>query len=102
MYASLASVAISATLCVSVAVAARFFSAHKLGLTWVPLAQYTSPPSSTGYLVDTAGKRYGVHRGSHYYTIGQRARVGGMDGRWFVAQKGVGESGDDILLVQGG
>ncbi|WOO76681.1 tRNA-specific 2-thiouridylase MnmA [Vanrija pseudolonga] len=66
------------------------------------VSQYTSPPSSTGYLVDTAGKRFGVHRGSHYYTIGQRARVGGMDGRWYVAQKGVGESGNDILLVHGG
>ncbi|TXT15919.1 hypothetical protein VHUM_00422 [Vanrija humicola] len=65
------------------------------------VSQYTSPPSTTGYLVDTAGKRYGAHRGSHYYTIGQRARVGGMDGRWFVAQKGVGENGNDILLVQG-
>lgn len=52
--------------------------------------------------MDQNGKGFGKHRGQLYYTIGQRARLGGMQGRWFVARKGVGEDKNDILLVQGG
>ena len=66
-----------------------------------PLAQYTSPPPSQGYLVDSEGKRLGEHQGLWYYTIGQGARLGGMSDPWFVARKGVGETGQDILVVPG-
>jgi tRNA U34 2-thiouridine synthase MnmA/TrmU len=64
-------------------------------------AQYTSAPAVQGHLVDAEGKRLAKHDGQWYYTIGQRARVAGMDGRWFVAKKGVGESKHDILVVPG-
>jgi tRNA-specific 2-thiouridylase len=73
----------------------------KLGRLTDEAAQYTSPPTSTGYFVNTEGERLGPHRGLHYYTIGQRPGLGGMQGRWFVARKGVG-SGEDVLIVQGG
>ncbi|CAD6574901.1 MAG: hypothetical protein TREMPRED_001244 [Tremellales sp. Tagirdzhanova-0007] len=65
------------------------------------VAQYTSPPPSQGYLVDSEGKRLGEHQGLWYYTIGQGARLGGMSDPWFVARKGVGETGQDILVVPG-
>ncbi|GFZ51238.1 hypothetical protein JCM24511_08996 [Saitozyma sp. JCM 24511] len=65
------------------------------------VSQYTSPPSTPGHIVDPSGKRLAEHDGLWHYTIGQRARVAGMDGRWFVAKKGVGESKQDILVVPG-
>lgn len=64
-------------------------------------AQYVSKPSQQGYLVTPEGKRVGEHEGLWYYTIGQRARVGGMVEPHFVAKKGVGETGQDILIVPG-
>ena len=67
----------------------------------IPVAQYTSPPASQGYLVDSDGNRLGEHKGLWYYTIGQGARLGGMSDPWFVARKGVGKSGQDILVVPG-
>jgi tRNA-specific 2-thiouridylase len=36
-----------------------------------------------------------------YYTIGQGAKVSGMGIKMFVAKKGVGEEGRDILVVPG-
>ena len=66
-----------------------------------PSAQYTSPPDHKGYLVDVEGNRLGEHKGLWYYTIGQGARLGGMDIPHFVAKKGVGSSGQDILVVPG-
>ena len=36
-----------------------------------------------------------------YYTIGQGAKVSGMSTKMFVAKKGVGEDGNDILVVPG-
>lgn len=64
-------------------------------------AQYTSPPPRQGYLVDLDGRRLGKHNGLWYYTIGQGARLGGMEIPHFVAKKGIGESGQDILVVPG-
>ena len=65
------------------------------------LAQYITPPTTQGYLVDLAGERLGEHKGLWHYTVGQGARLGGMLEPFFVAQKGVGESGQDILVVPG-
>jgi tRNA U34 2-thiouridine synthase MnmA/TrmU len=36
-----------------------------------------------------------------YYTIGQGAKLAGKNQKWFVAKKGVGEGGNDILVVPG-
>jgi hypothetical protein len=72
----------------------------QVSLTHFP-AQYTSPPSTPGHIVDLSGKKLAEHDGLWHYTIGQRARVAGMDGRWFVAKKGVGASKQDILVVPG-
>ena len=36
-----------------------------------------------------------------YYTIGQGAKVYGMSTKMFVATKGVGKDGNDILVVPG-
>ncbi|EIW70365.1 hypothetical protein TREMEDRAFT_38116 [Tremella mesenterica DSM 1558] len=65
------------------------------------LSQYIPKPETKGHLVTPEGKRIAEHEGLWYYTIGQRARVGGMDEQYFVARKGVGESGQDILVVPG-
>lgn len=65
------------------------------------LAQYITPPSQQGYLVDPEGNRLGEHNGLWHYTIGQGARLGGMLEPWFVAKKGVGETGQDIQVVPG-
>lgn len=54
-----------------------------------------------GYLVDLEGNQISPHKGLWNFTIGQRARIPGMDDRWFVAKKGVGKSGLDILVVPG-
>ena len=72
-----------------------------LTLSFYPPAQYTSPPSRQGYLVDLDGNRLSDHKGLWHYTIGQGARPGGMLEPWFVAKKGIGESGQDILVVPG-
>lgn len=64
-------------------------------------AQYTPEPARTGYFTDLNGKRIAPHRGLHHYTIGQRPKLGGMNGRWFISRKGVGARGEDILLVPG-
>lgn len=73
------------------------YSAH---LDFPPTAQYTSPPEP-GYLVNLSGKRLAEHKGLWYYTIGQRARVANQLKPMFVAKKGVGEKGTDILVVPG-
>lgn len=69
-------------------------------LDFPPTAQYTSPPES-GYLVNLSGERLAEHKGLWYYTIGQRARVANQLKPMFVAKKGVGEKGTDILVVPG-
>lgn len=63
------------------------------------VSQYTTP-AEPGYFVNLDGERIAPHRGNCYYTIGQRPRLGGMQGRWFIARKHVGD-GNDILLVPG-
>ncbi|WVQ86206.1 tRNA (5-methylaminomethyl-2-thiouridylate)-methyltransferase [Cryptococcus sp. DSM 104549] len=65
------------------------------------ISQYTSPPSTPGYLTNLAGERLAPHNGMWYYTIGQRAKVAGQLQALFVAKKGVGESRQDILVVPG-
>jgi len=77
----------------------RFLAQIMRDLTIV--AQYASAPKMQGYLVDTEGHRLGEHKGLWHYTIGQGARLGGMVEPYFVARKGVGESGNDILVVPG-
>ncbi|OXH22808.1 tRNA (5-methylaminomethyl-2-thiouridylate)-methyltransferase [Cryptococcus neoformans] len=64
------------------------------------ISQYTSPPEP-GYLVNLSGERLAEHKGLWYYTIGQRARVANQLKPMFVAKKGVGEKGTDILVVPG-
>ena len=59
------------------------------------------PPTSQGYLIDSKGKRLAPHDGLWNFTIGQRARIGGMEEAMFVAKKGVGETEQDILVVPG-
>ncbi|WWD20918.1 tRNA (5-methylaminomethyl-2-thiouridylate)-methyltransferase [Kwoniella shandongensis] len=65
------------------------------------ISQYTSPPESPGHLVNLSGKRLAPHKGLWYYTIGQRAKVANQLQPLFVAKKGVGENGQDILVVPG-
>lgn len=64
-------------------------------------AQYTSPVDAVGQLVTPSGERVGEHKGLWYYTIGQGARLAGMQSKWFVAKKGVGQEGRDVLVVPG-
>ncbi|WVO12428.1 tRNA (5-methylaminomethyl-2-thiouridylate)-methyltransferase [Cryptococcus depauperatus] len=64
------------------------------------ISQYTSPPE-TGYLVTLTGDRLGEHKGLWHYTIGQRARIANQHKPMFVAKKGVGQTGQDILVVPG-
>lgn len=64
------------------------------------IAQYTSP-ADKGYLVTPTGDRVAPHRGMWYYTIGQGAKLPGMKLKWFVAKKGMGEGGQDIMVVPG-
>lgn len=64
-------------------------------------AQYMPTPPSQGYLVASEGNRLAEHPGLWHYTVGQRAKLQGKTERWFVAKKGVGESGQDIRVVPG-
>lgn len=64
-------------------------------------AQYTMPDSSPGNIITPSGEIISPHSGLWHYTIGQRARIPGKDERWFVAKKGVGEGGKDVLIVPG-
>lgn len=63
-------------------------------------AQYVTTPSE-GWFVNPSGERIAKHRGLSFYTIGQRPGLGGMQGKWFIAKKGLGENGADILVVPG-
>ncbi|WVQ95428.1 tRNA (5-methylaminomethyl-2-thiouridylate)-methyltransferase [Kwoniella sp. CBS 9459] len=65
------------------------------------IAQYTTPPESQGRLVLPSGEVVGTHDGLWYYTIGQRAKIANQAKPLFVAKKGVGEDGQDILVVPG-
>jgi tRNA U34 2-thiouridine synthase MnmA/TrmU len=51
--------------------------------------------------VTPTGERVGKNEGMWYYTIGQGAKLSGMREKWFVAKKGVGEGGRDVLVVPG-
>ena len=48
-----------------------------------------------------SGEIVGKHDGMWYYTIGQGAKVSGMGTKMFIAKKGVGVDGKDILVVPG-
>lgn len=63
------------------------------------ISQYTTRPDTPGKLITPDGRVMGSHDGLWHYTIGQRARIAGMEERWFVAKKGIGESRQDILIV---
>jgi hypothetical protein len=58
-------------------------------------------PTTGGNLVTPSGEIVGKHDGMWYYTIGQGAKVSGMGMKMFVAKKGVGVDGKDILVVPG-
>lgn len=73
---------------------------HSSSLDFLLSAQYTSPPEP-GYLINLSGERLAEHKGLWYYTVGQRARVANQLKPMFVAKKGVGEKGTDILVVPG-
>ncbi|KAL7423912.1 hypothetical protein Q5752_001497 [Cryptotrichosporon argae] len=64
------------------------------------VSQYTAD-AGPAHLVSPAGEQLAPSRGAWHYTIGQRARLPGMDGRWFVARKNVGAGGEDVLVVPG-
>ncbi|MFC2091601.1 tRNA 2-thiouridine(34) synthase MnmA [Elusimicrobiota bacterium] len=49
-------------------------------------------PDKEGDIRDMGGAVIGVHSGAHLYTIGQRLRIGGLDGRFYVAGIDVGEN----------
>lgn len=53
------------------------------------LARYL--PAQPGAIVDETGRRVGTHQGALYYTLGQRAPVGGIKGGeagpWFISDK---------------
>ncbi|WVR08811.1 tRNA (5-methylaminomethyl-2-thiouridylate)-methyltransferase [Kwoniella sp. DSM 27419] len=65
------------------------------------IAQYTQPPDAPGRLVLPTGQVVGSHQGLWYYTIGQRAKIANQLKPLYVAAKGVGETGQDILVVPG-
>lgn len=60
-------------------------------------------PAQPGAIVDSAGKALGTHEGALYYTVGQRAPVGGQKGRpegsWFISEKRV--ASNTLVAVQG-
>lgn len=59
------------------------------------------PDPPEGWLVDSSGRRLRRHNGLWRYTIGQRAGFSGQSEPWYVAKKGVGASGEDVLIVPG-
>ncbi|WVQ77622.1 tRNA (5-methylaminomethyl-2-thiouridylate)-methyltransferase [Cryptococcus sp. DSM 104548] len=64
------------------------------------ISQYTSPPPP-GFFITPSGTRIAPHKGLWHYTIGQKARLGGQKEVLFVAKKGVGREGEDIMVVPG-
>jgi tRNA-specific 2-thiouridylase len=60
-------------------------------------------PAQPGPMVDQAGVVLGQHAGALYFTVGQRAPLGGVKGRsgegWFVQSKRVQDN--TLVLVQG-
>jgi tRNA U34 2-thiouridine synthase MnmA/TrmU len=54
-----------------------------------------------GYMVDSDGNKLKEHAGLWHFTEGQNAGIPGQPQAMYVAAKGVGESGKDILVVPG-
>ncbi|ODN73065.1 tRNA (5-methylaminomethyl-2-thiouridylate)-methyltransferase [Cryptococcus amylolentus CBS 6039] len=65
------------------------------------ISQYTSPPPP-GFFTTPSGTPLQQHKGLWHYTIGQKARLGGQKEVLFVAKKGVGREGQDIVVVPAG
>ncbi|ORY26792.1 tRNA methyl transferase-domain-containing protein [Naematelia encephala] len=65
------------------------------------ISQYTTPPETQGYLVNEEGEQLAQHKGLWTYTIGQGAKIANQLQPFYVAKKGIGESGQDILVVPG-
>jgi tRNA-specific 2-thiouridylase len=65
------------------------------------LARYL--PAQPGPIVDLDGRQVGTHQGALYYTVGQRAPVGGIKGGqagpWFIARKLVAQN--TLVIVPG-
>lgn len=57
-------------------------------------------PAQPGPIVDATGRQLGIHAGALYYTVGQRAPLGGVkgapEGPWFICEKRVA---DNTLVV---
>lgn len=60
-------------------------------------------PAQAGDIVDTDGRTLGRHHGALFYTVGQRAPLGGVKGAsdlpWFVVEKDV--AFNRLIVVQG-
>ncbi|KAJ9092795.1 hypothetical protein QFC21_006670 [Naganishia friedmannii] len=63
------------------------------------IAQYTVPPSKKGNIITIEGVIVGQHNGLWHYTIGQKAKLGGMDQKYFVARKDAGRN--EVVVVPG-
>lgn len=57
------------------------------------------PPSDKGNIVTLDGVIVGNHDGLWHYTIGQKAKLGGMDQKYFVARKDAGKN--EVVVVPG-
>ena len=76
------------------------FGAASLNVAGFP-AQYasTAEGKASGDVVSPDGRILGRHRGLWHYTIGQRARLGGMGEALYVAKKSVDRN--EIVVVPG-
>jgi tRNA U34 2-thiouridine synthase MnmA/TrmU len=62
-------------------------------------AQYTVAPPVKGNIVTPDGVIVGQHEGLWHFTIGQKAKLGGMDQKYFVARKN--PKTNEVLVVPG-
>ncbi|KAJ9119027.1 hypothetical protein QFC22_003517 [Naganishia vaughanmartiniae] len=63
------------------------------------VSQYTVPPAEKGNIVTIDGVIVGQHDGLWHYTIGQKAKLGGMDQKYFVARKD--PRNNEVVVVPG-
>lgn len=66
----------------------------------MPPAQYTSSADSdSGDIITPDGRVVGRHKGLWHYTIGQKAKIAGLDEKHFVARKDVVRNA--VIIVPG-
>ncbi|KAI5449349.1 hypothetical protein NCC49_004754 [Naganishia albida] len=63
------------------------------------ISQYTVAPAKRGNIVTPEGVVVGQHEGLWHFTIGQKAKLGGMDQKYFVARKDAEKN--EVLVVPG-